>query len=103
MICTYLVLVAGCVPTDRGSNGPELYVGVQGDGSCSVRELNVACVDVANYLRNTLSMSTDTYIAVTPTIEDAATLEAMAPVIKSLKDAGYNSVIGSITLEPNKP
>lgn len=102
ILSMHVVFLGACNPAERGSNGPELYVEVTEDGSCFVREIDVACADVSQYLKSTLRISTATYIAVTPKTMNDATHEVMSTVIERLKDAGYKSVIGSITLEQNK-
>lgn len=90
---------AGCT----GFQGPQLIVDVGHTGSeCSVRSVAMKCDDVPHYLRDTLKLPLDTYIAIRRP-DAATTFEAMDAVMKTLDNAGYRSLIGLIELGPEAP
>lgn len=92
----YLVL-SGCAK----AAGPELSVEMSEDGSCYVRGVEVTCLDVPTYLKDTAMIPFDTYIAVTVSSENAS-YQSLQHLVERLRAVGYTSVIGSIELQPNK-
>lgn len=98
----FLFLLAGCGQSDKGSQGPELTVEVDGKGSCFVRETTVPCNQLAEHMRDTMKVPLQTYIAVSPASESTPAGDII-PVIQHLEDAGFKLVIGSIAVGPNKP
>jgi hypothetical protein len=103
IIIPALCVLGGCTGRDDDSLQPELMVDMSNvKGQCAVRGFAMKCDDVPRYLRDTLKVPKDTYIAVRSPAE-SATFDAMNPVMKALNDAGYEKVIGSIELDGEAP
>ena len=95
-----LAMMAGCQETSKDSSGPELFIVLSPvPGECVVRSEKRPCSEVPSYLRETLKLPLDTFIAVSSPHE--ATIDAIQPIIEALTSAGYTSVIGDIPL-PSK-
>ena len=91
-----LFALSGCgqSPSD---DGPSLTVAVlSGGADCEVRKVEMDCGSVAAYLRETLRIPSDTYIAVAVPAHKPIHSDSMTAVIEELRKAGFTSVIGSV-------
>jgi biopolymer transport protein ExbD len=103
LVCSLLLsLLAGCGQLNNESKGPELTIDVDGTGSCLLRGTTVDCEQVADYMRDTMKVPLQTYIAVSPSDQNT-NADSITPVMHRLKEAGFTAVIGSIGIRPNKP
>ena len=83
----------------QSDEGPSLFVTVlPGGARCEVRNVKLDCGSVATYLRETLQIPSDTYIAVTVPAHTPIHSDSMTAVIDELRKAGFTSVIGQIPL-----
>lgn len=90
-----VLLLVSCAHDGDRSGGPELMVKVDGAG-CSVQGQIVECAELASYMRDNIKIPIDTYIAVAPASGNARA-DDIIPVVKSLMNAGFRLVIGSVS------
>ena len=92
-----LSALTGCHEAGDDSTGPQLVIVLSPvNGECVVRTAKLKCAGVSAYLRDTLKLPSDTYIAVSS--PQAETLDAIVPIMKDLNAAGYGRVIGDIPI-----
>jgi len=92
-----LSALTGCHEAGDDSTGPQLVIVLSPvNGECVVRAAKMKCAGVSAYLRDTLKLPSDTYIAVSS--PQPETLDAIVPIMKDLNAAGYGSVIGDIPI-----
>jgi|SRR5882672_2014290 len=93
-----LFALSGC-ERDAPSDGPSLIITVLSGGSrCEVRKVEMDCGSVATYLRDTLRVPSDAYIAVAVPAHKPIHSESMHAVIEELQKAGFTTMIGLVPL-----
>jgi hypothetical protein len=90
-------VIGGCA-ADRESDGPDLRIRLlAAEGRCEVREVELPCSEVPVYLRDTLKVPLETFIAVDLPrgVKRTADLQSLVSV---LMQAGFTTTIGSIEI-----